>query len=140
MNLAIKPAIILSTNPVLATSVARLFAKAVKDRELDGRRMPPDGNEIILWIGDENLPLGFATFYEPANRVGTLWLDILYVVPALRKQGLGFRLLLAVKEEGKKLGHLDLMLGTATHNLTMHRMAKSLGLHTCDVIMKVDLQ
>ncbi len=132
----VNPAIILSVNPALSLSVARLYAKAVKAGEMDKRRQPPNGSECIVWIGEPHLPIAFATFYEPESRVGTLWLDVMYVVPAQRRKGLARLLILTVTEEARRLGYADLMLGTASTNQPMQSLAYEAGLSISDVIMK----
>lgn len=107
----------------LLAAVHEGFAQAVAEGAITRFREPPTGEESIVWIGLSGPLEGFATYFDVGH--GRLWLDILWVHPERRRQGIGSRLLDAVVARAG--GFEQLMLGTTVRNGPMRAMAEARG-------------
>jgi GNAT superfamily N-acetyltransferase len=127
----------------LMTWARRCFRQGIEAGAWPDYRHAPDGNERVvviehdtpqrLGLGTERpegqsangtAPLGFATYFFPYPRKSFIWIDLLWVEPAFRRQGIATALLRAIGDEH---GPCHLQFGTIAENAGTHALAESLG-------------
>lgn len=113
----------LGQDACLLAAVRERFAQAVAEGAITRFREPPTGEESIVWISDGAALHGFATYFDVGH--GRLWLDVLWVWPERRRQGIGGRLLDAVVARAG--GFEQVMFGTLAGNGAMQGLAASRG-------------
>jgi GNAT superfamily N-acetyltransferase len=111
--------------PAMRRHILQSIRAAQDAGDVPRDRSNPDGDEWVLWIGPPAAPLAFAIFYDVGRE--RMWLDILHVVPAARRQGLATRLIERAAEASKKLGSRRLLLGTVVLNTSMQALVAKLG-------------
>lgn len=82
---------------------------------------------VVVWIGPKEEPHAFATFYLLEQPGLCVWLDILFVMKAYRRQGYGHLLLKTVEQVAREKGIKQIQLGTAPHNEAMQTLAQRAG-------------
>jgi GNAT superfamily N-acetyltransferase len=89
-------------------------------------RSAPDGREPVVVIDNDtrSLPAGFATYLLPYPRRAFVWIDLIWVEPTFRRQGIASALLRAI---GDKHGPCHLQFGTLADNAPMNALAQRLG-------------
>jgi len=114
---------------------AHLFYQIMKDEGVvdDLRNGPFDDSEAIFAEGPAGI-YGMALFFQPVEQ-NYLWLDLLYVTPAVRRQGIGSALIDAVVNNGK-VRALPVELGTFKTNTAMQRLCESLGFSAQAIIYR----
>lgn len=116
----------LADDAVLFGVVDAMFMAAVAAGDITDHRQPPTGEEAVVWCGPADAPLGFATFFPVSE--ARLWLDVLYVAPDWRRQGIGRALISAVAKVGReRLGCHRIEFGTLLRNVAMQALAADAG-------------
>jgi len=109
----------------LYARVMTRYRAAQKAGELPGptEREEPTDENAIAWCSSRTSLLGFATFYDVG--LARLWIDVLWVDPRHRRQGIGRALIAAIRLHVS--ADYRLLLGTMTENAAMHRLADTIG-------------
>jgi ribosomal protein S18 acetylase RimI-like enzyme len=100
----------------------------VKQRLIPGLREHPTTIIFLAYDGEKPIGIalcfrGFSSFYaKPLINIHDL-----SVLPAYRGKGIGRNLLLAVADQGRKIGGCKITLETQEHNYTAQKLYKSVG-------------
>lgn len=108
----------------------RFASKMLKAAQDEGA-IPPDrpglvGSEECVFALSVRRYGGCAVFYQPEDH-DFLWLDVLYVVPSLRRLGVGITMLEKVFVEARQRGLSGVRLGTQVSNTPMQALAAKAG-------------
>lgn len=83
------------------------------------------GGESCIAIKQDGSFVAFATFWQPDETAALMWLDLLWVNHAARRQGLGSMLVRRVKEAAIAAKCTVLQFGTMTNNYQMRALANT---------------
>lgn len=116
------------------TFVDQAFAAGLEEGAFPSHRAAPEGDEDIVLavmdvadlVGTRVEYVGFASYYVPGH-MPLVWLDLLYVEPAFRRQSVATRLVASVMAAAQRDG-LPFECGTLMSNAAMQALAVSLGL------------
>ena len=130
------------TDPA-ALNVANLFVSwGQEEGTIPAHRTPLDENEeaVFVCVDDrmENVIVGGAIFYQPEGH-DMLFLDILYVSPADRRQGIGTALVRRVCAIAAERGIGKVEFGTLVTNQRMQALGRSLGFSDYALMMNCRL-
>lgn len=109
-------------DPVLRQAVSEIV-RAELGKGFPAGRALPTGEELIVHTGPKLRPTSFAIFFDTDE--GYCWLDLLWVDPSHRRQGLATALIDVVEiitETELKLDRLD--FGTIAENEAMQSLVK----------------
>lgn len=121
--------------------IERAVKRAKAAGEISGERAPLTETEEAFFIASDKFvePMAFAVFYEPEwceERGRLLWLDILFVQPLHRRNGLGTVLATSVMFEARRRGIDRVEFGTKVDNAGMHKIAGQLGFVADHLVFK----
>lgn len=97
-------------------------------------RTDPTGDELVIWIGQPDAVIGFATFYEA--KPGTMWLDLIWVAPEHRRKGLSKALLMRVLDISRRGKISSIQFGTMLDNAAMQAAGKLVAFKPHCLIME----
>jgi ribosomal protein S18 acetylase RimI-like enzyme len=102
------------------------------------------GDSVVFLAEDGNLPVGFVQLYplftSTSLRPGRLWLlNDLFVVPAVRGQGVGRKLMDRARALAEETGARGLELATARTNSGAQALYESLGYRRDDDYLHYEL-
>ncbi len=107
------------------TWVRRSCLRMIHEKIIPPRPLPEDDSRIAYIVTEIGVPAGFATFYETTAE--SLWLDILWIEPGLRRQGLADALLAMFTGYALAEGIDTLQLGHVTDNEPMIALMEKHG-------------
>ena len=110
-------------------TVADDFFKRMQDegRIADDPDPPTTGEHVFFAIDGEDEPVGMSVFFYP-DKHKQVWLHLLYVDPAYRRQGIGRELIRLTVEAGKLNGLVRIGLGAPFKNSEVIRLAQRSGI------------
>ncbi len=98
---------------------------------IPSNRSPLVGSEELILARqathDGYINAGVAVFYQPED-AHCLWLDVLYVAPEYRRQGIGRALVTLVRQNAIDAGLSEFSVGTMLDNAPMLSLLKSVGM------------
>lgn len=115
----------------LLAAARRIVAEEQQMGTIPATRSEPSGDEGVYWLGPASAPVGFVTIVGSGDVV--VWIDILWVAPAVRRQGAATALLDAVIRDypGRPI-----QFGTNVNNEAMRALARRVGFVEVGVIME----
>jgi GNAT superfamily N-acetyltransferase len=115
----------LASEPFLLENVMIGLRTGQCDGEFPRHRPDPDGHEVVAYVGQSIAPLGFVTMYPVSDT--RLWVDLLYVLPPVRRRGIGRALLAEVRRFAAEQGLSRIEFGTLTSNKPMLALGRAAG-------------
>lgn len=119
---------------------------ATMEKMFDEDVLPPDrerltGTENAIFALDEENGrageiAGMLVFFRPEQDPDLLWLDLVYVAPDYRRQGIASVMIHHVAEFASAVGTERLELGTALNNAPMIALAQRAGFADTSVYFK----
>lgn len=111
-----------------AMDYAHMAFRAMVAERVVPIRPAPTGGESAFLASYKGNPVGLATFYPTAETgVRWIWLDLLYVAPDARGNGLARALVALVKADARNLGITHVRFGVKLDNDPMLALAARLG-------------
>lgn len=133
----IKGPVLLGTNSPLLQEVRMLFHAARAGGEFELLRTEPTGAEWIVWYGGAVVE-GFALVSYAGP--GLAAVDCIYVLPALRRRGMGKALVEAALDAARDQGCSSLLMGLEKDAEPMLALTASLGFASSGVILTKGLR
>lgn len=112
--------------PIMTDMARQMLLAAKVSGAIPEDRADIVGTEFAVFAMDGPSYVGMATFYEPEPCL--YWLDVLYVLPAYRRRGIGRQMVEAVVAEAREAGAATVQCGTMASNSAMHALAAQVGL------------
>ncbi len=118
---------LLADEPILLAGIANAFEAGVAEGPfaiLD--RAAPSAESLAFWFGPAAEPIAFATMVDAG--ADTAWLDLLYVHPDHRRQGLAKALVRQCMASAREAGAARFCTGVSTDNLASTALMVGIGL------------
>lgn len=132
----IKGPVLLGANSPLLQEVRMLFHAARAGGEFEMLRTEPTGAEWIVWYGGVVVE-GFALVSYAGP--GLAAVECIYVLPALRRRGMGKALVAAALDTARDQGCKSLLMGLANDAEPMRSMTAGMGFAESGVIVTKEL-
>lgn len=116
----------LGSDPRIFAYVLIAFAEQRDHGNFPADRRVPNGDEQAWVVFDGEMPVGFATHYQPSTDP-MMWLDLLFVDPDWRKQGVGAELMALVESMARQNGCVRVEWGTGYGNDRMKALTAKVG-------------
>ena len=128
MSLTMRGPAILGDDPTMYSVAQRMFSDCVEEGPFDhdnfGRELPDETHQVIWAVVDGEV-VGFATF-KPTDENAT-WLELVYVQPDFRRQGIGRALFKAFIAASRAEGVGIVLTGTRAGNVAMADFVRRQG-------------
>jgi len=108
----------LGSDPRVFAYVLIAFAEQRDYGNFPADRRVPNGDEQVWVVYDDQMPVAFATHYQPSTDP-MMWLDLLFVDPDYRRQGIGGELLALVGSQARQDNCTRVEWGTGVGNERM---------------------
>ncbi len=133
-SIAIVP--FLSANPKAFAAVMDAFQRGLDDGSWPPRRAPNGYESCAIAHDLKGEIMGIVTYFQiDYDGSPATWVDLVYVWPQYRKQGIGFGMIAQIIESLPGTNP-KLMFGTNLNNRSMQHLGQRLGFHADHVVYK----